>query len=108
MIFPAVNSGIVKLLLVETASRGLVSRHASQRYTTDGAESKSIGADGDEFHSKVTWRDATLVFDILEIEDGKRLKSTEEWSLVDGGTRLKRLRKTQKSGEQTLIYLRIK
>ena len=40
-----------------------------QRYPTDGVESKSIGADGDEFHSNV-------VFDTLEIEDGKHLKST--------------------------------
>jgi hypothetical protein len=60
-------------------------RHAVQRYTTDGAESKSIGADGDEFHSIVVWQGATLVFEIVELEDGRRLKSTEVWSLIDGG-----------------------
>jgi hypothetical protein len=95
-------------LIVETTSRGLVTRHALQHYTTDGAESKSIGADGDEFHSIVVWRGTTLVFDIVEIEDGRRLKSTEVWSLFDGGMGLKRVRTTEKAGEQTLIYLRAK
>lgn len=95
-------------LVVETTSKGLIARHAMQRYTTDGVESKSIGADGDEFYSTVVWENDTLVFNIVEVEDGKRLKSTEIWSLVDGGRRLKRLRRTEKSGEQTLIYLRTK
>jgi len=71
-----------------------------------GAESKSIGADGDEFHSIAVWRDATLVFDISEIEDGKRLKSTEIRSLTDGGRSLQRVRWTEKAGEQTPIYVR--
>ncbi len=39
-------------LVVETTSRGLIARHALQRYTTDGVESESVGADGDEFHSR--------------------------------------------------------
>jgi hypothetical protein len=95
-------------LVVETTSNGRVARHALQRYTADGVESKSTGADGDEFHSTAVWKDATLVFDIVEIEDGKRLKSTETWSLIDGGGSLKRLRRTEKAGEHTLIYLRVK
>jgi hypothetical protein len=95
-------------LVVETASRGLIPRHASQRYTTDGVESKSTGADGDEFHSKVVFKDGALLFDIVEIEDGKRLISTEIWSLADGGASLKRVRRTEKSGDQTLYYQRVK
>jgi hypothetical protein len=95
-------------LVVETTSKGLVARHALQRYTTDGVESASTGADGDEFHSKVVRKDATLVFDILEIEDGKRLKSSEIWSLTDGGNSLTRVRQTEKSGDQVLLYTRIK
>jgi len=51
-------------------------------------------------------RRGTLVFDIVEIEDGKRLKSTEIRSLIDGGTTLKRVRKTEKAGAQTLVYVR--
>jgi hypothetical protein len=94
--------------VVETTSKGLIARHALQHYTTDGIESKSIGADGDEFRSTVVWKDGTLAFSIVEIEDGKRLKSTEVWSLFDGGEGLKRVRKTDKAGEQILIYLRAK
>jgi hypothetical protein len=90
-------------LVVETTSKGLSVR---QRYTTDGVESKSIGADGDEFHSMAVWKDATLAFDIVEIEDGKRLKSTEIWSLTDEGRSLKRVRWTEQAGQQTLIYVR--
>ena len=95
-------------LVVETTSKVLRARHASQRYTTDGVASISTGADGDEFDSAVVWKDETLVFDIVEIEDGKRLNSTEIWSLIDGGRSLKRVRRTEKSGDQTLIYLRTK
>jgi hypothetical protein len=95
-------------LVVETTSKGRIERHALQRYTTDGVESKSIGADGDEFYSTVVWKNGTLVFDIVEVEDGKRLKSMEIWSLMDGGMRLKRLRRSEKGGEQTLIYRRTK
>ena len=93
-------------LVVETTSKGRAARHALQRYTTDGVESKSIGADGDEFHSIVVWKDGSLAFDIVEIEDGKRLKSTEIWRLIDGGKTLRRVRRTDKAGEQTLVYLR--
>jgi hypothetical protein len=69
-------------------------------------ESKSTGADGDEFHSTVVWKDSTLAFDIVEIEDGKRLKSTEVWRLIGGGKTLKRVRRAGKAGGQTLVYLR--
>jgi hypothetical protein len=86
----------------------LITRHALQRYTTDGAESKSKGADGDDFQSTVVWKDGTLVFYITEIEGGKRLKSTDIWSLIGGGERLKRVRHTEKAGDQTLIYIRTK
>ena len=95
-------------LVVETISKGLIARHAVQRYTTDGAESKSTGADGDEFHSVVVWKGGSLVFNIVEIEDGKQLKSTEIWSLIEGGKTLRRVRRGEKAGEQTLIYLRTK
>jgi hypothetical protein len=33
-------------LVVETTSNGLSARHVLQRYSTDGVESKSTGADG--------------------------------------------------------------
>jgi hypothetical protein len=87
---------------------GLITRHALQRDTTDAVESKSTGADGDEFHSIVVWSDGTLVFDITEIEGSKRLKSTKIWSLIGGGESLKRVRTTETAGDQTLIYVRTK
>jgi hypothetical protein len=93
-------------LVVETTSRGLITRHALQRYTTDGVESKSTGADGDEFHSTVILKDNTLVFKVIEIEGGRRLNSTEVWSLIGNGESLKRVRRTEKACEQTLIYVR--
>ncbi len=95
-------------LVVETTSRSIVTRHASQRYTTDGVESASTGADGDEFHSRVVWMGDALYFEIVEIEGSKRLKSTESWRLLNGGTVLERVRRTEKSGEQKLIYLQKK
>jgi hypothetical protein len=95
-------------LVVETTSKGLIGRHALQRYTTDGVEGISTGADGDEFRSTVVWKDGALAFDIIEIEDSKRLRSAEVWTLIDGGNGLKRVRRAEKSGEQTLIYVRMK
>jgi hypothetical protein len=84
----------------------LTTRHALQRYTTDGVEARSTGADGDEFHSKVVWKEGAL-FDIVEIEDGRRLASTEVWSLIDGVRSLKRVRRGEKAAEQILIYYRL-
>jgi hypothetical protein len=95
-------------LTIETTSKGLIARHALQRYTTDGVESQSVGADGDEYHSSVVSKDGALVFRIVEIEGGKRLQSTETWTLIDEGRTLKRVRRTEKNGDQTLIYSRIK
>ncbi len=46
------------------------------------------------------------MFDIIEIEDGRKLESSEIWSLADGGRSLKRVRQTEKSGTQILIYIR--
>jgi hypothetical protein len=56
----------------------------------------------------VVWKDGTLVFDITEIEGSRRLKSIEIWSLIGGGESLKRVRRTEKAGDQTLIYVRTK
>ncbi len=87
---------------VETLSKG---RHAMQRYTTDGRESVSTGIDGDEFHSVLTWHDDSLVFAIEEHEDGRILKATETWSLLENGAKLQRRRVTTKAPNgQTLIY----
>src|SRR5208337_1528413 len=59
------------------------SRHAVQKYTTDGKVSVTTGADGDEFHTSVAWKASSLVFSIEEHEDGRILQSKETWSLIE-------------------------
>jgi hypothetical protein len=79
-----------------TMSRPLLpKRHAVQKYTTDGTQ------------TRITWDDQALVFKIVEHEDGRIIETTETWSLVDNGSVLKRIRKSFKSkDEQTILYTR--
>lgn len=95
-------------LTIETSiSHGPVnSRHAIQKYTTDGRASISTGADGDEFHTAVAWKGSSLVFSIEEHEGGRILLSTETWSLVENGATLQRIRERPDDEKQTLFYQR--
>jgi hypothetical protein len=79
-------------------------RHAIQKYTTDGKVSVSTGADGDEFHTSVIEKDATLIFAIEEHEDGRILHSQETWSLLDNGSALQRTRERPGGETQILIF----
>jgi len=100
-------------LIVETTvqrSSG-PSRHALQRYSTDGKATVSTGADGDEFHTSIVWNGPSLVFSIEEHEDGRILLSKETWSMIENGAALQRVREglspsSDATGRQTLIYLR--
>jgi len=83
------------------------SRHAVQKYTTDGKTSVSAGVDGDEFHTSVVWKDFSLVFSIEEHEDGRVLQSKETWSIVEDGTTLERVRERLNGERQTLFFRRI-
>jgi hypothetical protein len=90
-----------------TISRGSDSpRHAVQRYATDGKVSVSTGADGDEFLTSVVWMGASLVFSIEEHEDGRILRSTETWSLLENGSVLRRIRERPDGDKQVLFYRR--
>ena len=95
-------------LTVETSiSHGsLSSRHALQKYTTDGGVSVSTGADGDEFHTSVVWKDSRLVFTIEEHEVGRILLSQETWSLIENGATLQRTRERPNGEKQILFYRR--
>jgi hypothetical protein len=95
-------------LTIETSiSHGSVnSRHAIQKYTTDGRASISTGADGDEFHTSVAWKGSSLVFQIEEHEGGRILRSTETWSLVENGATFQRIRERPDGEKQTLFYQR--
>jgi hypothetical protein len=82
-------------------------RHAVQKYTTDGMVSVSTGADGDEFHTSVVWKDASLVFSIEEHEDGRILRSNETWSVIEDGATLERTREGDDGRKQILFFRRI-
>jgi hypothetical protein len=81
-------------------------RHAIQRYTTDGKVSVTTGADGDEFHTSVTWSGPSLAFAVEEHEEGRILLSKETWTLMENGSVLQRVRRRSDNGEeQTLVFL---
>ena len=82
------------------------SRHAVQKYTTDGKASVTTGADGDEFHTSVVWKGSSLVFTIEEHEDGRTLHSQETWSLIENGATLQRTRERPNGEKQILFYCR--
>ena len=99
-------------LTVETSishgsqNSGLGSGHAVQKYTTDGQVSVSTGADGDEFHTSVVWKDLSLVFTIEEHEAGRILHSQETWSLIENGATLQRTR-VRPDGEKQILFYRL-
>jgi hypothetical protein len=96
-----------ELTLKTSISHDLMnSRRAIQKYTTDGKSSVSTGADGDEFHTAVVWKGSTLVFSIEEHENGRILRSTETWSLIENGATLQRVRERTNRDKQTLFYQR--
>ena len=97
-----------RLTVETTILRGSApSRHASRQYTTDGNVSVSTGADGDEFHTSVTWSGPSLVFAVEEHEDGRILLSKETWTVMENGAVLQRVRERSEGGDkQMMIYTR--
>lgn len=95
-------------LTVETSitRRSGSTRHAVQKYMSDGIPSVSTGADGDEFHTSVVWKDSSLVFSIEEHEDGRILLSKETWSVIEDGATLERIRERPNGEKQTLFFRR--
>jgi hypothetical protein len=93
-------------LSVETTivRTGRARQHAVQRYTTDGKESTSAGADGDTFVTRIVWSGNDLVFSIVEHEDGRTLESSETWSITDHGETLKRERSSSKTEGQQIVF----
>jgi hypothetical protein len=96
-------------LTVETsiARKSSSSRHAVQKYTTDGKVSASTGADGDVFYTSAMWKDSSLVFSVEEHEDGRILPSKETWSIIEDGATLERVRERLNGEQQTLFFRRI-
>lgn len=82
-----------------------IPRHSMQGYTTDGKESISIGADGDEFHTSVIWSGQSLVFTVEEHEKGQIIHAKENWTVMENGAALKRVQEGPAGGTQrVLIY----
>jgi hypothetical protein len=96
-----------QLTVETTISHGSLSfGHAVQKYATDGKVSISTGADGDEFHTSVVWKDSSLVFTIEEHEAGRVLRSQETWSLIENAATLRRTREHLDGKKQILFYRR--
>jgi len=56
---------------------------------------------GGEFHARAVWIDLSLVFYAEEREDGRILKSTETWKLIEDGATFTRFR--EKAGGEKQI-----
>lgn len=96
-----------ELTVETTISRGSEpTRHAVQKYTTDGKVSISTGADGDEFNTSVVWNDWSLAFSSEEHEDGRILHSKETWTLIENGATLERTRERPNGVKQILFFRR--
>ena len=93
-----------ELMVAMTVLRGsAIPRHSTQRYTTDGKQSISIGPDGDEFHTSVIWSGQSLVFTVEE--KGQIIHSKETWTVIENGAALKRVQEGPAGGAQrVLIY----
>jgi hypothetical protein len=93
-----------ELMVAMTILRGsAIPRHSTQRYTTDGKQSISIGPDGDEFHTSVIWSGQSLVFTVEE--KGQIIHSKETWTVIENGAALKRVQEGPAGGAQrVLIY----
>jgi hypothetical protein len=101
-----IEQNVHELTVETTMSHGSQDpRHAVQKYTTDGRVSVSTGADGDEFHTAVIWKDSNLIFSVEEHEEGRILRSQETWSLIDDGATLQRIRE-RANGERQILILR--
>jgi hypothetical protein len=85
---------------------GQAKQYALQRYTTDGRQSTSTGADGDHFVTRIVWNEDTLIFSIIEHEGGRTITSSEIWSISDSGETLKRVRRSSKADGQRFIFYR--
>jgi hypothetical protein len=96
-----------QLTVETTISHGsLSSRHAVQKYTTDGKVSISTGTDGDEFNTSVVWKDSSLVFTIEEHEAGRVLRSQETCHSSRMAQRYRELASAQMERNRSSFYRR--
>ncbi len=75
------------MVTISTLVKGK-SRKLQLSYETTGKTTRYTGLDGDSFQSSATWHGNNLVFDILELEDGKQIRWQELWGLEENGGKL--------------------
>jgi len=105
------NSGMQRHLEVEQNGRNLRvktvltnsqgTRNLEVKYEIGGPETTYTGLDGDQFRSSVRWDGNTLVFDIVEHEDGSDIPQKTVWTLLGDGDVLQVDRTMTKSGKTT-------
>jgi hypothetical protein len=90
-----------------TANTNKGTRTLDLKYEIGGQELIYTGLDGDEFHTKVRWDGASLVFDTVEHERGRQIMSNQTWTLANGGAALrevKQVRDAEEPAESVAIY----
>ncbi len=88
-----------------TSNNGHGERQSDFTYEIGGKELVYIGADGDEFHSAVHWEGDALVFDIVEHERGRLIRSRDTWTLIDSGKSLQRVRESPDERSKVVYVL---
>jgi hypothetical protein len=94
----------LKVTTITKGDRG--ERSYDRAYKTDGSEQISKDAEGDEFHTRVSWELDKLVFDTVEKDRAGTITTTETWTLIDSGKTLKKVRRTSgPRGDSEVTYI---
>ena len=88
-----------------TSNNGHGERQNAFTYEIGGKELVYIGSDGDEFHARVHWDGDALVFDIVEHEGVRLIRSRDTWTLIDSGKSLQRVRESPDERSRAIYVL---
>ncbi len=88
-----------------TSNNGHGERQSDFTYEIGGKELVYIGSDGDEFHATVHWDGDSLVFEIVEHEGVRLIRSQDTWTLIDSGKSLQRVRESPDERSKVVYVL---
>jgi hypothetical protein len=91
------NGRKLRVKTQETSPEG--TRHIDVTYEIGGPETTYTGLDGDEFHASVHWDGKSLVFEIVEHENGSEIPQRVVWTLSEDSNTLRVDRSLTKSGQ---------
>jgi hypothetical protein len=91
------NGRSLRVKTQETNPEG--ARHIEVTYEIGGPATTYTGLDGDEFHSSVHWDGKSLVFEILEHENGSEIPQKVVWTLSEDSSTLRADRSLTKTGQ---------